>query len=158
MYKHSRGRHESEHKQAAQAADDRNGDRHGNNRTPTRRKQPSADANGDRQARQETQTDAVRELIAHSARIQLASLRAASRFFAGWAQAADRYAQALSDELLGRVQGGTTSSELVGRLAAVSSRHLREVTALPGDAVEHFNNELTTKPRSRKRTPKPAHS
>jgi hypothetical protein len=119
--------------------------------TATQSRQPAAKANGGREAKPNMQTEAVRELIAHGARIQLASLTAASRFLAGWAQATDRYAQAISDELLGRVQGGTTSGELVGRLAAVSSQHLREVTALPGDAVDHFNNELTTKPKPRKR-------
>jgi hypothetical protein len=99
------------------------------------------------------QSDAVHELIVHAARIQLASITAASRFFAGWVQSADRYAQAISAELLGRVQGETASGELIGRLAAVSSTHLREVMALPSVAVDHFNSELTKtlKPRRRRR-------
>jgi hypothetical protein len=122
----------------------------------TQKRQPAAKANGGQQAKPTVRTEEVRELIAHGARIQLASLTAASKFLAGWAQAADRYAQAISDEVLGRVQGGTTSSELVARLAAVSSEHLREVTALPNDAVKHFNNKLTTKPEPRKRARKPA--
>ena len=63
-----------------------------------------ATANGGRQ------NDAVRDLVAHAARIQLASLTAASKFLAGWAQAADRYAQAVSDELLGRIRGETASA------------------------------------------------
>jgi hypothetical protein len=125
--------------------------------TPTQRKQHATTANGGRQASADMHTDAVRELIAHGARIQLASLTAASKLFAGWAQAADRYAQAVSDELLGRVQGGTTTAELVARLAAVSSEHLHQVTALPNDAVEHFNSELRTKPKlPRERARRPA--
>jgi hypothetical protein len=78
---------------------------------------------------------------------------AISKLFAGWAQSADRYAQAVSDELLSRAHGETAPRELVGRLASVSSRHLREVTALPTEAVTHFNSELTkaTKPRTRRR-------
>lgn len=102
-----------------------------------------------------THSQAVRELAVHATRIQLASLTALSRFVAGWAQSADRYANAVSGELLGRVHGQTASSELVGRLAAVSSRHLREVTALPAEAVRHFNNELgiaAPPPRARKTT------
>jgi len=69
----------------------------------------------------------------------------------GLTQAADHYAQAVSDELLSRVHGETEPHELLGRLATVSSRHLREVTALPTDVVKHFNSELTkeTKPRQR---------
>ena len=111
--------------------------------TPT--KESRATSNGGRQ------NDAVQDLIAHAARIQLASLTAASKFLAGWAQAADRYAQAISDELLGRIRGETASGELLGRLASASSQHLREVTTLPNDAVNHFNKELTKKTRKRTR-------
>jgi hypothetical protein len=67
-----------------------------------------------------------------------------------------RPVQAVSEELLGRVRGETASSELLARLAAASSQHLREVTALPNDAVNHFNNELTKKPKPRNRMPKSA--
>ena len=95
----------------------------------------------------------VRELLVHATRVQLATLTSVSKFFVGWTQAADRYAQAVSDELLNRVQGETAPHELVGRLATVSSRHLREVTALPTDVVSHFNGQLTkqTKPQRRQR-------
>ena len=113
--------------------------------TATPRKELVATTTGGRQ------NDAVRDLVAHAARIQLASLTAASKFVVGWTQAVDRYAQAISDELLGRIRGETASGELVGRLASASSRHLREVTTLPNDAVNHFNKELTRKPRKRMR-------
>jgi hypothetical protein len=98
-------------------------------------------------------SDAVRELLVHATRIQLATLTSLSKFLVGWAQAADRYAQAVSDELLSRAHGETASHELLGRLATVSSRHLREVTALPADVVSHFNSELTkqTKPGQKQR-------
>ena len=101
------------------------------------------------EAPRQRHADGVREVFIHAARIQLASITAAGRFFAGWAQAADRYAQTVSDELLGRVQGETDSSQLLGRLAAATGTHLREVTALPSGAVRHFDSELarTAKPR-----------
>jgi hypothetical protein len=111
--------------------------------TPT--KKPVATTNGGRQ------NDAVRDLVAHAARIQLATLTAWSKFLVGWAQAADRYAQAISDELLGRIRGETASGELLGRLASATSQHLREVTTLPNAAVNHFNMELTKNPRKRTR-------
>ncbi len=96
-------------------------------------------------------SDAVRELLVHATRVQLATLTSVSKFFVGWTQSADRYAQAVSDELLSRAHGETAPHELLGRLATVSSRHLREVTTLPSDVVNHFNSELTkpTKPRQR---------
>jgi hypothetical protein len=93
-------------------------------------------------------SDAVRELLVHATRVQLATLTSVSKLFVGLTQAADRYAQAVSDELLSRAHGKTAPHELLGRLATVSSRHLREVTALPNDVVSHFNSQLTreTKP------------
>jgi len=116
------------------------------NKTPT-------DPNGSSEASAGQRSDAVRELALHATRVQLATFTAISKLFVGWAQSVDRYAQAASDELLSRAHGETASRELVGRLATVSSRHLREVTALPTEAVNHFNNELTkaTKPRARRR-------
>jgi len=96
-------------------------------------------------------SDAVRELFVHATRVQLATLTSLSKLVVGWAQAADRYAQAVSDELLGRASGETAPRELVGRLAVVSSRHLRELTGLPTDAVSHFNSELARRPQQRQR-------
>jgi hypothetical protein len=93
--------------------------------------------------------DAVRELLVHAARVQLATLTSMSKFFVGWAQAADRYAQGFSDEVLSRVHGETASRELLGRLATVSSTQLREVTALPTEVVSHFNAELAKQTNSR---------
>lgn len=84
----------------------------------------------------------MRELVTNVARIQLASITAASRFITGWVQSADRYAQAISDEVLDRMHGETPPGQLIGRLATVSSAHLREITALPAVAVSHFEDEL----------------
>jgi hypothetical protein len=99
--------------------------------------------------------EAVRELAVHAARIQLASLTAAGRFLAGWAQSADRYAQTLSDELLGRVEGATPPGELVPRLADATNAHLRELSTLPSVAVDHFNQRVSREekpsPRGRRR-------
>jgi hypothetical protein len=99
-------------------------------------------------------SEALRELILHATRVQLATVTSISKFVVGWAQSADRYAQAVSNELLSRARGETERHELVGRLATVSSTHLREVTALPTEVVSHFNSELARReeaePRGRK--------
>jgi hypothetical protein len=87
-------------------------------------------------------SEALRELFLHATRVQLATVTSISKFVVGWAQSADRYAQAVSNELLSRAEGQTESHELVGRLATVSNTHLREVTALPTEVVSHFNSEL----------------
>jgi hypothetical protein len=95
-----------------------------------------------KQATQPTQAETARDVLQHIARIQLASITAASKFFAGWAQSADRYVQAVSGELRARIQGETESTELASHLAAVSTEHLHELTGLPNVAVRHFNREL----------------
>jgi hypothetical protein len=94
-------------------------------------------------------SDAVRELFVHATRVQLATLTSLSKFVVGWAQSADRYAQAISDELLGGAADETVPRELVGRLAVISRRHLREITGLPTEAVSHFNSELAKRAEQR---------
>jgi hypothetical protein len=98
--------------------------------------------------------EALRELVLYATRVQLATVTSISKFVVGWAESADRYAQAVSNELLNRAHGETESHELVGRLATVSSAHLREVAALPTEVVSHFNSELVRRdgvePRKRK--------
>jgi hypothetical protein len=101
-------------------------------------------------------SEALRELFLHATRVQLATVTSISKFVVGWAQSADRYAQAVSDELLSRAQGETESHELVGRLATVSSEHLREVTALPTEVVSHFNSELGRREEANPREQKAA--
>jgi hypothetical protein len=100
-------------------------------------------------ASNDSHSDAVRELFVHVTRVQLATLTSLSKFVVGWAQSADRYAEAISDELLGRAPGETAPRELFGRLATVSSTHLREITGLPTDVVRHFNSELAKRAEHR---------
>ena len=101
-------------------------------------------------------SEAVRELFVQATLVQLATVTSLSKLVVGWAQSADRYAQAVSDELLSRARAETVPGELVGRLAVVSSRHLRELTGLPTDAVSHFNSELARRPPPRRRAPRRA--
>lgn len=81
-------------------------------------------------------------LVRQGARVQLAACTATTKAFAEWAQTADRYAQAVADELLDRVNGETDSAELVARITTASSAHLRELTALPRAAANHFDTRL----------------
>ena len=99
---------------------------------------------------QAMQAETARDVVLYIARIQLASITAASKFFAGWAQSADRYVQAVSAELRARMHGETEATELAARLAAVSTEHLHELTALPNAAVRQFNKELAAADQVRK--------
>jgi hypothetical protein len=91
----------------------------------------------------ETPKEALVSLARHAARIQVAAATAGARFVAGWAHAAERYTQTVGDELLRRVEGQTDSTELLARVASATSNHLRDVTALPGEAADHFNRRLS---------------
>jgi hypothetical protein len=101
-------------------------------RTP--RRQPSTSADAPR--------DALAALARRAARMQIAGGAAAVMSFAGWAQAVDRLAQTVGDELLRRVDGESDSAELVVRLSKATSSHLHELSTLPRTAADHFHARL----------------
>ena len=94
-------------------------------------------------ARAETPKDALAAVTRRTAHIQIAAVTAAGTTLAGWAHAADRFAQAIGDELLRRIDGDTDSGELIVGVASATSAHLRDLTTLPSTAVNHFNTRLS---------------
>jgi hypothetical protein len=94
----------------------------------------------------ETPTTVLSTMVRRGARIQIAACTTAAKTLAAWAQSADRLAQAVGDELLRRVDGETDSAQLAARLTAASSTHLRELTALPRAAADHFDARLACVP------------
>src|SRR6476620_5399207 len=99
-----------------------------------------------RSAPADTPKQAFLALVRQGARIQIAACTAATRTLTEWAQTADRYAQAVADELLHRVDGETDSAELLARLTTASTVHLRELTALPRAAADQFDTRLARVP------------
>ena len=87
--------------------------------------------------------DALVAVARDGMRIQIAALSAAGRAIAGWAQATDRFARALGDELLRSVDGETDSRELIVGVAPATNAHLGELTALPRAATNHFDTRLS---------------
>jgi hypothetical protein len=81
--------------------------------------------------------------VRHVAHIQIAALAAGSNAVVGWARAADRLGQASGDALLDLVDGRTGSGELFVSVASAANTHLRELTALPGAAADHFDARLS---------------
>ena len=104
----------------------------------TQRRRPARSA--------ESPRDALAALTRRAARIQIAGFGAAATSLAGWAQAADRFAQTVGDELLRRVNGETDSAELVACLSRATSSHLRDLSALPRAATDHFDARLARVP------------
>jgi hypothetical protein len=86
-------------------------------------------------------SDQVRDILVEAARTQLAAVTAATRFWAGWAAIADRYAVGVSDELA-KLDAGEPRGDLVGRLTDLTRQYFREMTELPSDAVKQFNSQL----------------
>jgi len=90
----------------------------------------------------QTPRQAFTALARHAAHIQIAAGTAAAHTLAEWTQTADRFAQAVADELLRRVDGETDSVELAAHITKVGSTHLREVSALPRAAADYFDARL----------------
>ncbi len=95
-----------------------------------------------RSASTEAPKDALVAVVRHTARIQIAALTAIGTALAGWAHAADRFEQAVGDELLRRLDGEADTGQLIGNVASATSAHLRELTALPSAAADPFNERL----------------
>ena len=100
----------------------------------------------------ETPKQALTTLARGGAHIQIAAWTAAAKTVAGWAYAADSFAQTIGDELLRRVDGESDSPELVARLTAATSSHLRELATLPRAASDHFDARLGRAPSTTGRT------
>jgi hypothetical protein len=100
----------------------------------------------------ETPKQALTTLARGGAHIQIAAWTAATKTVAGWAYAADSFAQTIGDELLRRVDGESDSPELVARLTAATSVHLRELATLPRAASDHFDARLGLAPVTTRRT------
>ncbi len=99
-----------------------------------------------RETATETPKAELTALARRSARIEIAAFTAAAKTLAGWAQAADRFAQTIGDEVLRRIDGGSDSPELAARLTAATSSHLHELATLPRAAADHFDARLARAP------------
>jgi hypothetical protein len=93
-----------------------------------------------------TPKQAFLALLCDGAPIQIAAGTAAAKTLTDWVQTTDRFAQAVGDELLRRVNGESDSAELVARITTASSTHLRELAALPYSAADHFDVRLARVP------------
>ena len=88
------------------------------------------------------QSQRLRELLVETARIQLAAMISVTKFWAGWAQSAEKYTQSLSDELAVINDKGTTSESALSRLSDLTREYLRDLSKLPGVAAEQFSGEI----------------
>jgi hypothetical protein len=105
------------------------------------------------------EADQVREVMIEAARTQLAAVTAGIKFWAGWVEAADRYAEAVGVELA-KLDGQDKedTGDVVGRLTDLTRGYFRDMTELPSVAVKHFNGQLETigkpKPKPKAKGPR----
>jgi hypothetical protein len=81
-------------------------------------------------------------LARDAARIQIAACATVATTVAQWVQTTDRFAQAVADELLRRVDGENDDTALVARVTEAGGKHIRELTALPRAAADQFDMHL----------------
>jgi hypothetical protein len=105
-----------------------------------------------RQVSTDTPKAALITLAQRGARIQIAGGTAAAKTLTGWAEAVDRLAQTVGDELLRRIDGKSDSPELAACLATAASSHLRELAALPRTAADSFDARLGRAPSTARRS------
>jgi hypothetical protein len=84
----------------------------------------------------------IQKLLIETARVQLAAVGAAVKFWASWAQSADNYTQALSGELAKISEKNIKPSEIISRTADLTREYVRNLIELPSVAVHRFNSEI----------------
>lgn len=88
------------------------------------------------------QSQQLRVLLVETARIQLAAMSSVIKFWAGWAQSAEKYTQSISDELAVINEEGTTSQSALTKLSDLTREYLRDLSKLPGVAADQFSGEI----------------
>src|SRR5437660_1675393 len=84
----------------------------------------------------------IQKLLIETARVQLAAVGAAVKFWASWAESADNYTQALSSELAKISEKKIKPSEIIPRTADLTREYVRNLIELPSVAVHRFNSEI----------------
>jgi hypothetical protein len=84
----------------------------------------------------------IQKLLIETARVQLAAVSAAVKFWARWAESADNYTQALSGELTKISEKEIKPSEIISRTADLTREYVRNLIELPSVAVHRFNSEI----------------
>ena len=99
-----------------------------------------------------TSSEELQNIMVEVARTELAAVTAALKFWGGWVQSADKYAQKITAELERVSERGAISGNFAGHLTDFTREYLREIIALPNLAVEHFASQVEkiSKPSARR--------
>ncbi len=97
------------------------------------------------------QSEAIREIMLETARVQLAGLTAGIEFWSAWVQRTAKFAQEANKSLLAASEKKESADQMVARLIDSNREYLRQVTELPDLAVARFNSEVGKSSPSRAR-------
>jgi len=97
------------------------------------------------------QSEAIREIMLETARVQLAGLSAGIEFWSGWVQRTAKFAQEANKSLLAASEKKESADQMLARLIDSNREYLRQVTELPNQAVARFNAEVSKSVPSRAR-------
>lgn len=97
------------------------------------------------------QSEAAREIMLETARVQLAGLTAGIEFWSGWVQRTAKFAQEASKSLLAASEKKESADQMLARLIDSNREYLRQVTELPDLAAARFNAEVGKSGHSRAR-------
>jgi|SRR5215216_875787 len=96
----------------------------------------------DQSADSSTATKQLQDLTVEAARVQLAAMTSMIKFWAGWAQSAEKLTQGINNELDRISEGQPESDSLLTRLGDLTREYLRELGKLPNLAAEQFSAEI----------------
>jgi hypothetical protein len=86
--------------------------------------------------------DDVRSIMVETARLQVASLKAAITFWRGWVERASEFAESTSADLVRVADLSRTDGEAIGRLSDSAKTFVRRLSELPELAADAFKHEL----------------
>ena len=87
------------------------------------------------------QSEAIREIMLETARVQLAGLTAGIEFWSGWVQRTAKFAQEAGKSLQDATEKKESADQIVARLIDSNREYLHQITELPDLAVARFNAE-----------------
>jgi hypothetical protein len=84
----------------------------------------------------------IQKILVEAARVQLVAVSAAVKFWASWAESADKYTQALSGQLAKISEKEIKPSELITRTTDLTREYVRSLVELPAVALQRFSSEI----------------
>lgn len=97
-------------------------------------------------------SDKVQDVLMELARVQVAALNAGIEFWKSWINHASEFSTSVNDQLFKASQSKGNTDDIIGNITDSSRKFIREVSTLPGLYSKQFENELSKRSGSAKKT------